>query len=76
MDYAANLALFIQEKTGSIFGRFVGKMTAAEQRALFGRYIGKGRIVIDGEKEEISNLVTVCFGQDYDYRNVTKWSTL
>jgi hypothetical protein len=76
MDYAANLALFIQEKTGSIFGRFVGKMTAAEQRALFGSYIGKGRIVIDGEKEEISNLVTVCFGQDYDYRNVTKWSTL
>ena len=76
MDYAANLALFIQEKTGSIFGRFVGKMTAAEQRALFGRVLGKGRIVIDGDKEEISNLVTVCFGQDYDYRNVTKWSAL
>lgn len=76
MDYAANLALFLQEKTNSIFGRFVGKMTANEQRALFGRYIGKGRIVIDGEKEEISNLVSVCFGQDYDYRNVTKWVAL
>ena len=76
MDYAANLALFLQENTNSIFGRFVGKMTSAEQRALFGRYIGKGRIVIDGENETISNLVTVGFGQDYDYRNVTKWSQL
>ena len=76
MDYAANLALFLLTKTNSIFGRFVGKLTAAEQRALFGRVIGKGRIVIDGEEETISNLVSVCFGQDYDYRNVTKWSAL
>ena len=76
MDYAANLSLFLLEKTNSIFCRFVGKMTATEQRALFGRYIGKGRIVIDGEEETISNLVTVGFGQDYDYRNVTKWSAL
>jgi len=76
MDYAANLALFLQEQTNSIFGRWVGKLTAAEQRALFGRFLGKGRIVIDGEEETVSNLVTVCFGQDYDYRNVTKWSVL
>lgn len=76
MDYAANLALFLLEKTGTVFGRYVGKMTAAEQRALFGRVLGKGRIVIDGEEETISNLVSVCFGQDYDYRNVTKWSAL
>ncbi len=71
MDYAANLALFLLKNTGSIFGRFVSRMTAAEQRTLFGRVVGKGRIVIDGEKEEVS-----CFGQDYDYRNVTKWNTL
>jgi hypothetical protein len=76
MDYAANLALFLLKNTGTIFGRFVSRMTAAEQRTLFGRVVGKGRIVIDGEKEEVSNLVTVCFGQDYDYRNVTKWNTL
>lgn len=76
MDYAANLALFLLEKTGTVFGRYVGKMTAAEQRALFGRVLGKGRIVIDGKEESISNLVSVCFGQDYDYRNVTKWSAL
>ena len=76
MDYAANLALFLQEHKNSIFGRWVGKMKATEQRELFGRYIGKGKIVIDGTEETISNLITVGFGMDYDYRNVTKWSTL
>lgn len=76
MDRAASLALFLLEKTGSVFGSYIGKMTAAEQRGLFGRYIGKGRIVIDGRDETVANMVTVCFGQDYDYRNVTKWSAL
>lgn len=76
MDYAANLAFFLLEKTGSIFGRFVGKMTANEQRALFGRVIGKGRIVIDGDRELIANRVSVCFGHDYDDRNVIAWGAL
>lgn len=76
MDYAANLALFLIEKTGSIFGVWQGKLTAAEQRALIGRYIGKGKIVIDGEREEVLNRVRVCFGHDWDDRNVTKWAAL
>lgn len=76
MDYAANLALFLLEKTGSIFSTWSGKLTANEQRALFGRAIGKGTIVIDGEHELISNRVKVCFGQDYDDRNVTAWGAL
>lgn len=76
MDYAANLALFLIEKTGSVLKRWSGRMPAAEQRALFGRYIGKGRIVIDGTKETIANLVTCGFGQDYDYRNETNWRDL
>lgn len=75
-DYAANLALFLLEKTGSIFGEWIGRMTAAEQRALFGRFIGKGRIVINGEEETIANRVKVCFGLDSDDRNVTRWSAL
>ncbi len=76
MNYAANLALFLLEKTGTVLGRWTGKLTSTEQRTLFGRYIGKGRIVIDGDKEEVCNLVTVCFGQDYDYRNITRWAAL
>lgn len=76
MDYAANLALFLLEKTGSIWGRHSQKMTAAEQRALFGRYIGKGHIVIDGLNERLSNLVSADFGRDYDERNILNWSQL
>lgn len=75
-DYAANLALFLLEKTGSIFGKISAKMTATEQRKLFGRYIGKGEIVIDGENEIICNRVKVCFGLDYDDRSVLKWAEL
>lgn len=51
-------------------------MTATEQRKLFGRYIGKGEIVIDGENEIICNRVKVCFGLDYDDRSVLKWAEL
>lgn len=76
MDRAASLALFLLEKTGTVLGNWAGKMTAAEQRALFGRFIGKGRIVIDGTAETIANRVKVCFGHDYDDRNVTRWAAL
>ncbi len=76
MDYAANLALFLVERTGSVLATWKGKMTAADQRNLFGRFIGKGKIVIDGERETIANRVSVCFGHDYDDRNVTKWAAL
>lgn len=75
-DYASNLAMFLQEKKGSIFGRWSGKMTADEQRKLFGRYIGKGTIVIDGQNETVHNQVSVGFGQDWDDRNITAWRDL
>lgn len=75
-DYAANLALFLLDKTGSIWGEWYGRMTAAEQRALFGRFIGKGNIVINGLEETILNRVKVCFGLDWDDRSVTAWRAL
>jgi hypothetical protein len=76
MNYAANLALFLLEKKGSIWASWAGRMPAKEQRALFGRFLGKGRIVIDGQRELIFNRVSVCFGLDYDDRNVTRWAAL
>lgn len=76
IDYAANLAIFLMEKTGSVLSTWAGRLTANEQRKLFGRAIGKGLIVIDGEHETIINRVKVCFGLDYDDRNLTKWSQL
>lgn len=75
-DYAAKLAIFLTEKKGTPLASWSGKMTASEQRELFGRNIGKGIIIIDGQNETICNRVKVCFGQDYDDRNVTKWSAL
>lgn len=75
-DHAAALALFLTEKTGSCLGEWIGRMTAAEQRALFGRFIGKGRIFINGRDETLCNRVKVCFGLDYDDRNVTDWRNL
>lgn len=76
MDFAANVAFFLQEKTGSVLGMWKGKMPANEQRNLFGRFVGKGAIIIDGENETLCNRVKVAFGQDWDDRNVTKFSTL
>lgn len=73
---AENLAALLVEKTGSVWGEYRAKMTAAEQRELFGRYLGKGLICIDGEKETVSNRVVVAFGADYDYREVTSWRDL
>lgn len=76
MDYAANLALFLQEKTGTIFGEWDGRMTAAEQRALFGRFLGKGRLCINGLSETVEHYVKVCFGTDSDCTARVAWRDL
>jgi hypothetical protein len=75
-DYAANLAFFLLEKTGSIFGKWHGKMSATEQRKLMGRFLGKGTIIINGDNETVRNRVKVCFGQDWDDREVFTWAQL
>lgn len=72
-DYAAKVTLFLLEYTGSIWGTFKGTMSKKEQLELFGRYIGKGQIVIDGLHETVCNRVKVCFGMDYDDRNCTRF---
>jgi hypothetical protein len=76
VDYAANLAAFLLAETGSVLGTWSGRLSASEQRSLFGRFIGKGKIVIDGEHETVCNRVKVCFGHDYDDRNLTAWKAL
>jgi len=75
-DYAANLALFLLEKTGSIWGRWADYISANQQRELFGRFIGKGRIIIDGKDETLCNRVKVAFGKDWDDRNQFAWRDL
>lgn len=74
--FVVNTALFLLDQTDSVLARWEGRLTAAEQRKLFGRYLGKGTIVIDGTAETICNRVKVCFGLDTDDRNVTRWRDL
>lgn len=76
MNYAANLALFLTERTGSCFNVWKGRLSAAEQKALFGRFLGKGTIEIDGANETLLHWVSVCFGQDYDVTFDHKWGAL
>lgn len=71
-----NLAFFLIEKTGSVLGRFSGRMSAKEQRALFGQFVGKGKVVIDGESEVVKHVVSRCFGLDYEVTFEKKWAAL
>ena len=61
-----NVAFFVQEKTGSIYGKWNGKLSAKEQREMFGSYIGKGTFYIDGSRESVEVAKTVCFGTDWE----------
>lgn len=76
VDYAASLAFFLQEKTNSIFGNWTGRMTAAQQRALFGRFLGKGTLIIDGENETLKHRIKVCFGLDSEDTVQLRWAQL
>lgn len=75
-DYAANLALFLTEKKGSALAQWRGKMTADQQRQLFGRFLGKGMLYINGAEETIEHVVTVGFGLDYDVTDIVRWKDL
>jgi len=75
-DYPARLGLFLTLNAGSCFGRWSGYMPARDQRALFGRYLGKGRLTINGADERLLMTVTVCFGTDTDCREDIPWRDL
>jgi hypothetical protein len=76
MDYAANLAIFLIEKTGTCLGCWKGNLPAAEQRALFGRFLGKGKLIIDGSEERLAHVAKRCFGLDYEVTADLPWRAL
>ena len=76
MDYAANLAFFLLERTGTVLGAWHGHMLASEQRALFGRFIGKGVVWVDGAAETIEHHRKVCFGLDSECTVSLAWRAL
>ena len=75
-EAAANLARFLLEKTGTLCGKWHGTMSAADQRSLIGRFLGKGQVWIDGEAETVEHHRKVCFGGDTDCTANPKWATL
>lgn len=76
MDYSANLSIFLTEKTGSCLKMWSGRLSAAEQRALFGRFLGKGKLVIDGAAETVEHYRKVCFGLDSECTATLAWRAL
>jgi hypothetical protein len=75
-DYAANLALFLLQETGSIYNSWEGRMTAKQQREIFGQYLGKGKIYISGSCERVEHWVKVCFGHDSECTKRLWWKDL
>jgi hypothetical protein len=76
MDYAANLANFLMDEKNSVLAQWSGRMTAKQQRALFGAFLGKGLIEINGADETVCHYVKVCFGLDSECTKTIKWSAL
>ena len=69
-----NISAFLQDQKGSVLATWKGKLTAKEQRALFGAFLGKGVIIIDGACETIVHSVKVCFGLDYENTIDMSWN--
>jgi hypothetical protein len=74
-DVAARLSLFLTGEVGSTFGTWKGRLSAAQQRALFGKVIGKGLLYVDGNQLTVTHVWTVCFGSDFDQK-VIEWGHL
>lgn len=75
-DVVARIATFVFINEGSLWSSWVGKMPKADQMKLFGRYFGRGTLVVDGIKETVEMYVKVCFGTDFDVRGSVKWNEL
>ena len=63
-EVITNAAHFLMAQGLSIHGTWRGRMRAADQRKLFGVFLGKGTIVIDGEAETVAHRYKTCFGLD------------
>ena len=75
-DAATNMSMFLLEKTGSVCGVWKGKLPATEQRKMFGQFLGRGKLTIDGQTESLRHTIKVCFGQDYDVTYDKKWTEI
>lgn len=75
-DIVTNLALFLSKETDSVFSTWTGTLPAKTQRKMFGRYLGKGSITINGAEESIVHNIKVCFGQDFTHTFRASWKDI
>ena len=75
-EAAENLAAFLMETKGSVLAFWNGHMPAKQQRALFGRFLGKGNLVICGQTEEVRHNAKRCFGLDFETTACISWRDL
>ncbi len=75
-ERATSLAFYLTRATGTPCGRVQVRMPAADQRTLFGRYLGRGLIIIDGSTETVEHVVKRCFGLDHEVTACIPWRAL
>jgi hypothetical protein len=75
-EHAASLAFYLTRATGTPCGRAKVRMPAAAQRQLFGRYLGRGLLIIDGSTETIEHVIKRCFGLDHEVTARIPWRAL
>jgi len=75
-DKIESMSALVIARCDSPWGRVTLKMNKAEQVAMFGQYMGRGTIIVDGEAEEVRHVVSCCFGQDYEVTKTVKWIDL
>lgn len=69
--YIERVRMFLQSlDSGRGENEFYGKLSAADQRLLFGKYYGKGKIYINWLTGEVSHTIKVCFGQDFQQTEI------
>ena len=64
-ELAARVGLFLVGKGLNVWDKWKGRLSKVEQLESFGFYMGKGLITVDGQYDEISMTIKVCFGQDW-----------
>ncbi|PZR41187.1 MULTISPECIES: hypothetical protein [Burkholderiaceae] len=75
-ELATKIGLFLVSRTGRWNGQWRGKLLADEQRALLGRYFGRGTLIIDGARERIRYQVERLFGGGTDTKADLAWADL
>ncbi|KWK61849.1 hypothetical protein WM15_13005 [Burkholderia ubonensis] len=75
-EQATKIGLFLVNRTGQCTGKWRGKLLADEQRALLGRYFGRGTLIIDGARERIRYQVEHLFGGAVETKADLAWAEL